>query len=1024
MDKICRLCSQKSTHLTSIFSFQMDRLLSDMILIICPIKIDASDELPKSICKSCLKLVLDSISLRERSVKSDLKFRSNSLAMETPEMIRINQDMDPFYSTTFFESESENEKEVEKEMDKSSRRLRKSAPEIRDFDKDNSNSDNFSESTSNYKHMTPYEPPWKKSKKYENRGGGRYKCPMCTATFTFPTNVRRHIKQVHSEDDPKPHQVRKPKSSYTTDSMCCAVCGLSFTNSSNMRRHIRNIHSESVDDTIALKYKVESINPKKKRILEEVERDFAESGDLTQKYFWQPLNKRFTKYVVVIGEDPHRTFTYRCLLCEKIGRDKTFEQSVNNESMSNYKRHLRVIHKIQTEKYKKGHRGIIDGLKIEKGKGSDDDEDAEDNLTLSTLSKSVNSGNKDKENGDEVGRDEDQGYENGFIGGSKLTKNSQKFTKKSAVPYPAMDTICRLCSNQSNILTSVFTLKNGRIIADMISIICPIRIEISDNLPKTACTSCINIIFDAVDLREKSIQTEQHLKSSQFQPTVEPVRIKVEKDPFNHELWLEDETNNYGYHEDSDESQTNDDEDMDYYPEAILDIKPEDTNRFKCPHCTLTFTYSTNVKRHIRKIHGDIQPEKPAPKFGEACCNLCGLQLAHKSNVKRHMQRYHDPSFPYACEMCTCRFKSEIRMRTHVEKQHNNSTPKIHKVESQVEDMPQNPQKHESILCDLCGKNFNNRTLLERHLTITHKTKSPAIPAENESSFMSGCYPCNLCDKTFTMRHNLNRHYKRFHSSDLRFECSQCNDRFRTEVHLSRHIIRVHENRNGIFNKIPELDVPCEAQKGEEMIEKCQYCELEFNGSKYRYERHMILMHEKELDKIYSCDICPKKFVFLKSLKYHVEVHRKRAREENFPYQCAACQRKFLSEEKYKHHITYSHAESSTCICYLCGKTLDSKKKLNYHMLRHQDIRNYQCTKCGMKFLQARHLDRHMTTHSDLRPFVCTEIGCGKAFKMSDVLKKHVRKVHHVDTTRKLGGSLGDVSDGHQEMNLNENQYF
>jgi hypothetical protein len=209
-----------------------------MILIICPIKIDASDELPKSICKECLKLVLDAISLRERSVKSDLKFRSKSLVMETPEMVRINQDIDPFYSTTFFESESENEKE--KQQNK--KRFRRSAP-VKDFDNDHSNSDNFSESNSEYKHMTPYEPPWKKSKKYETHGGGRYKCPMCSATFTFPTNVRRHIKQVHDIDDPIPQPVRKPKSSYTTDSLCCVVCGQSFTNSSNMRRHIRNIHS-------------------------------------------------------------------------------------------------------------------------------------------------------------------------------------------------------------------------------------------------------------------------------------------------------------------------------------------------------------------------------------------------------------------------------------------------------------------------------------------------------------------------------------------------------------------------------------------------------------------------------------------------------------------------------------------------------------------------------------------------------------------------------------------------------------
>ncbi|KAL7015215.1 hypothetical protein ACKWTF_016345 [Chironomus riparius] len=409
MDKICRLCSQKSPLLTSIFSFQMDRLLSDMILIICPIKIDASDELPKSICKACLKLILDAISLRERSVKSDLKFRSNSLAMETPEMVRINQDLDPFYSTTFFESDSENENEEEsKEQNK--KKIRKSAPEIKDVDNENSNSDNYSESTSEYKNISAYEPPWKKSKKYQPHGKGRYKCPKCTATFTFPTNVRRHIKQVHSDEDPKPHQIRKPKSSYTTDSLCCAVCGLSFTNSSNMRRHIRNIHS---DPDPAQKH----INLKSRRSSEEDQKEFDESGDLTKKYFWQQINKRFTKYVVVIGEDPNRTFTYRCLLCEKNGKDKTFEQSVSNESMSNYKRHLRTIHKIQSEQFKKGKCGVSKRIKIENDveKEEDgDDGDEESNLTLSILSNK----NEDKAQNEDVKKaEEEPAFKKGFIAG-------------------------------------------------------------------------------------------------------------------------------------------------------------------------------------------------------------------------------------------------------------------------------------------------------------------------------------------------------------------------------------------------------------------------------------------------------------------------------------------------------------------------------------------------------------------------------------------------------------------------------
>ena len=169
-----------------------------------------------------------------------------------------------------------------------------------------------------------------------------------------------------------------------------------------------------------MKYKNQSQFQKKRRLSEEDQKEFDESGDLTKKYFWQPINKRFTKYVVVIGEDPHRTFSFRCLLCEKNGREKIFEQSVSNESMSNYKRHLRTIHKIQPEKFKKGKRGVSQRIKTENDEESDDDENEDDNLALSILSKRLDvDNNEDKTQNEEgEGTEEVQGFENGFIGGS------------------------------------------------------------------------------------------------------------------------------------------------------------------------------------------------------------------------------------------------------------------------------------------------------------------------------------------------------------------------------------------------------------------------------------------------------------------------------------------------------------------------------------------------------------------------------------------------------------------------------
>ncbi|XP_070496578.1 uncharacterized protein [Chironomus tepperi] len=75
-----------------------------------------------------------------------------------------------------------------------------------------------------------------------------------------------------------------------------------------------------------------------------------------------------------------------------------------------------------------------------------------------------------------------------------------------------MDGTCRLCSSRSRSTTSIFDSKNDKLIADLITTICPIKIGISDDLPKRICSLCLRIITEAVELREKSIVTDQDLR--------------------------------------------------------------------------------------------------------------------------------------------------------------------------------------------------------------------------------------------------------------------------------------------------------------------------------------------------------------------------------------------------------------------------------------------------------------------------------------------------------------------------------
>jgi len=213
----------------------------------------------------------------------------------------------------------------------------------------------------------------------------------------------------------------------------------------------------------------------------------------------------------------------------------------------------------------------------------------------------------------------------------------------------------------------------------MISLICPVKIDPSDNYPKSVCLSCLRIVTEAYELREKSVQSDFKFKTGKIQisrqsskileptksslPTrstdtrksTEPTRlpevasIKVEKDPFNSAIEFVDES----FPPDDEQYDTNesgndydDDDDDDDYQE-IIPIEPNITKkskyeritvgeitRVKCPYCDKIFSNTQNVKRHMMADH-------ETKKDSSTSCKLCGAFISHKTNLKRHIKMHH-----------------------------------------------------------------------------------------------------------------------------------------------------------------------------------------------------------------------------------------------------------------------------------------------------------------------------------------------------------------------------------------------
>lgn len=171
-----------------------------------------------------------------------------------------------------------------------------------------------------------------------------------------------------------------------------------------------------------------------------------------------------------------------------------------------------------------------------------------------------------------------------------------------------MNSKCRLCGDQSPSLKSIFSLQNGRLVCDLIILICPIKIDVKDSLPHQICSRCLLTIIESVTLREKSVQNDINFRSSisqQQEPSplkITDVKIKMERDPINSGIVYEDESVN-NYEEEESEAETNDNSDDDDF--AMISYEPR-AKRAKgvrghlCKYCNRLFRTQIVLANHLK----------------------------------------------------------------------------------------------------------------------------------------------------------------------------------------------------------------------------------------------------------------------------------------------------------------------------------------------------------------------------------------------------------------------------------------
>ena len=170
-----------------------------------------------------------------------------------------------------------------------------------------------------------------------------------------------------------------------------------------------------------------------------------------------------------------------------------------------------------------------------------------------------------------------------------------------------------------------------------------------------------------------------------------------------------------------------------------------------CVHCGKIFNGSSNMIKHVRRVHEGIKETYP--------CGQC--PKVYQSRSARYMHRKADhEGVKHYCDKCERWFSRKNHLMEHMESEHEEKT----------------------FPCELCGKYYSRRGLTD-HQRAVHRGTT---------------FECPECQQTFTTLGNLTNHRKSKHDK-IRYHCEQCVSSFTRSSDLNIHVKTKHEGKGSMF---------------------------------------------------------------------------------------------------------------------------------------------------------------------------------------------------------------------------------
>lgn len=518
--------------------------------------------------------------------------------------------------------------------------------------------------------------------------------------------------------------------------------------------------------------------------------------------------------------------------------------------------------------------------------------------------------------------------------------------------------------------TDVSEYREGLPISVIIMIICPIKIESSDSLPKQICEQCLEVVLNAYKLRDVSNNTDRYFRTCQE----EIHSIEIEEPKFSVEKALKDEQEAFSNirAENDDEDDTIIDNESDDMIEEDEILSKEDYVIYESEEEELLDASSYVEVDPDFKFKVDCQNQQTKKS---AVWNYIGVLVDEKDNV---VEKERDS---YFCRICveqhqTLKPKYKIESTaTSVLFSHLNRVHALSKSDmSENTGFSASHQVLELVTCEVCDKSFNSGSL-KIHKGIEHVNGALSRDYEKSSQYKVNCFKTSSKSLAWDYFGALENHDSE-QLDEYYFYCRLCveeegklNPKYTKNTSTSillQHLKNAHIPKTPeevAKRKLPEPIVLTTSKRMKNDDFTCKLCG-ETLESRKSLNRHLAKEHNEEQHRNYTCQIegCNKTFTMRDTLLKHMKnIHQ----GTKFP--CDRCPTVLSTRMSLRRHIESCHLKLKSFTCNSCNATYTEQKSLKNHIQKvHMHIveKKISCDLCELSFPNQWSMRRHLLTHT------------------------------------------------------------